>query len=138
MGDRLATVDISRKLGLCPLFKGGGELGPHATHSYLRTKWHLDQSSRLATIDMGRKLGLCPHLWGVGAGSPSNTMSLAPMPTSLPSSILIHPDIWPKQIRAENWGAVPLWGRGAGSPSNAAYLHAKCHLDPSNRLSTIH
>ena len=42
-------------------------------------------------------------------------------------------------------GAVPLWGRGAVSPSNTmwpgptpeAYLHAKFHLDPSSRLTTI-
>ena len=50
--------------------------------------------------------------------SPSNTMSLGLRPTSLPSSILIHPAIWPKQIWAENWGLRPLLGRGAGSPSN--------------------
>ena len=35
-------------------------------------------------------------------------------------------------------GAVPLWGRGAGSPTNSVagaetYMHAKFHLDPSNR-----
>ena len=40
-------------------------------------------------------------------------------------------------------GAVPLWGGGAGSPSNTyvaraeAYLHAKFHLDLSNRMATI-
>ena len=29
MGDRLATIDMGRKLGAVPLFFGGGELGPH-------------------------------------------------------------------------------------------------------------
>jgi len=40
-------------------------------------------------------------------------------------------------------GSAPFGGGGAGSPSNnvataEAYLHAKFHLDPSNRLATIH
>jgi len=30
MGDRLATIDMGRKLGSCALF-WGGELGPHLT-----------------------------------------------------------------------------------------------------------
>jgi len=61
----------------------------------------------LATIDMGRKVGvLCTFLGA--AGSPSNTMSPGPRPTSTPSGILIHPAVWPQQTWAENWGAVPL------------------------------
>jgi len=31
-----------------------------------------------------------------GAGSPSNTISPGPRPTSVPSGILIHPTIWPQ------------------------------------------
>jgi len=68
MGDRLATIDMGRKLGmgLCP-FVGGGA-GPDLTQydqglGLLPTKWHLDPSSRLATIDMGRKFGAV-SLWG--------------------------------------------------------------------------
>jgi len=50
--------------------------------------WHLDPSIRLATIDMGRKVGAAvPPFGGGGAGSPSNTMSPAPKPTAMPSSI---------------------------------------------------
>jgi len=30
MGDRLATIDMGRKVGAVPLFRGG-ELGPHLT-----------------------------------------------------------------------------------------------------------
>jgi len=30
-----------------------------------------------------------------------------------------------------------FWGGGAGSPAEA-YLHAKFHFDPSNRLATLH
>ena len=58
MGDRLATIDMSRKLGAVPLLLGGG-VGPHVTQCGLRIKWkwHLDPSSRLATTDMDRKLG---------------------------------------------------------------------------------
>ena len=46
------------------------------------------------------------------------------------------------ELAAENRAPPPL-GRGAGCPSNnvasaEAYLHAKFHLDPSNRLATIH
>ena len=51
-------------------------------------------------------------LSGGGAGSPSNTTSPGPRPTSVPSGILIHPAIWPQQTCAENWGAVPLLGGG--------------------------
>jgi len=61
----------------------------------------------------------------------------------MPSESLIHAAIWPQQIWAENCGAVPLWKRGAVSPANnvvraEAYLHAKFHLDPFNRLATVH
>jgi len=34
----------------------------------------------------------------------------------MPSDILIHAAIWPQQMWAENWGAVPLWGRGSWVP----------------------
>jgi len=62
----------------------------------------------------------------------------------MPSTILIHPAIWPQQIWAENWGAMPLWRRGSWVPVQhsvaraEAYLQAKFHLDPSNRLATSH
>jgi len=78
-----------------------------------------------------------------GAGSPPNT-SLGPRPISLPSGILIHPAISPQQVWAKNWRVVPLWERGSWVPisHNVAtaetYLHAKFHLDQSNRLATVH
>jgi len=72
MGDRLAKIDMGRKLrgGVVSLLRG--ELGPHLTQygwaeAYLRTKWHLDPSSRLATTDMGRKLGAVPLSGDLGA-----------------------------------------------------------------------
>jgi len=125
MGGRLATIDIGRKLGAVPLL--GVELGLGLGHNvawaeaYLRTKWHLDPSSRLATTDMGRKVGCCYVPFLGGAGSPSNKISPGLRPTSLPSGILIHPAVWPKQTWADNWGTVPLWGGEAGSPSNTIW-----------------
>ena len=72
-------------------YLGRGELGPHLTQcrlglwaeAYLRTKWHLDTSSRLS------------FLLGV-AGSQSNTKSPGLRPTSMPSTNLIHPAVWPQ------------------------------------------
>ena len=76
MGDRLATVDMGRKLrGLCPPFYGGRiSLVPSNNvawaDAYLRTKWYLDPSSRLATADVGRKFVVgreavgVPPFWG--------------------------------------------------------------------------
>jgi len=37
-----------------------------------------------------------------GAGSPSNTMWFGPMPTSIPSGILIHPTVWPQYTNVTN------------------------------------
>ena len=67
------------------------------------------------------KIGGCVPLLGRGSWAPSNTMSLEPRPTSLPSGILIHPSIWPQQIWGENWGLCPFRGGGAGSPSNTMW-----------------
>jgi len=70
MGDRLATIDMSRKEGSC-----------YPTQAYLRTKWHLYPSNPLTT-DIGRKLGAVPPL----GESLCNT-----------SGILMHdPVVWPQ------------------------------------------
>jgi len=83
----------------------------------------------------------------IRAGSPSNTKSPGLRPCSIPTGILIHTAIWLQQIWAENWvGAVPIWGGGAGSHLTQcgqveglpACQLAKFHLDPSNRLATVH
>jgi len=65
---------------------------------------------------MGRNF----FFWG-GAGSPSNTKSPGPRPTSISSGILIYAAIWPQRICAENWGLCPFGGGGAGSPSNTMW-----------------
>jgi len=79
VGDRLATMNMSRKVGvccapfrgewlLCPFPWGAGS--PSYTvawaEAYLCPKWYPDPSSRLATTDMGRKVAgvLCPFPWG--------------------------------------------------------------------------
>ena len=105
----------------------------------------------------GYKLGgAVSSFLGGGAGSPPNTKSPGPRPTSIPTGILVHPAVWLQRTLAENWWELcPFRGGGVGSPSNwglcplfgertgynvawtEAHLHAKCHLDPSSRLATI-
>jgi len=80
------------------------------------------------------------------AWSASNTMLPGPRPTIVPSGILILLAVWPQQTWVENSGLCPLFGEGELGPHLAqlyvalaeAYLHTKWHLDPSNRLATIH
>jgi len=69
MGDRLATIDIGRKVGAAVPLSVGGKLSPHLTNAaweeaYLRTKWHHNPSSPLATTDMDQKLGAVPLFLG--------------------------------------------------------------------------
>ena len=85
-----------------------------------------------------------PSVLGV-AGSPSNTKSPGPRPTSIPSGILMHPAVWQQYKSAKNWagGLCPLFGGGELGPHLAqcgldqAHLHAKCHLYSSSHLATI-
>jgi len=53
-----------------------------------------EMGERLATIDMTRKVGAAALLSVGGTGSPSNTMSPGPRPTTVPSDILIHATVW--------------------------------------------
>ena len=63
--------------------------------------------NHLATIDMGQNVGAAvPFIWAGEARSLSNTMWPRPRPTFIPSSVSIHPAVWPEQTRAKN-------GRGA-------------------------
>jgi len=61
----------------------------------------------ITIINMGQRF------WG-RAGSSSNTKLPGLRPSSIPSGILIHAAIWPRQIWAANWGALPLWERYLG------------------------
>ena len=68
---------------------------------------------------------------GKGTGSPSNTKSPGPRPTSIPSDILIHAAIWPQQIWAKNWGLCPFRGGGAGSPPDTMWPWPRPTCTPS-------
>ena len=83
-------------------------LGRDLLSPYLNpTKWHLHPFSPLTTTEMGRKLECCAPFWCERAGSPCNTMSLGPRPTSLPSGTLIHPTVWPQYTNvADRTGQV--------------------------------
>ena len=102
------------------------ELSPRPTCGQGRRLYQVVSSSiqPFGHIRHGTKIGgWAPFVGGGGAGSPSNTMSPGPRPTSIPSGLLIHPAIWPQRTWAENWGELcPLFA-GAGS-----HL-AQCGLD---------
>jgi len=54
---------------------------------------------------------------------------------------LIHPAVSPQQTWAKIGGCAPFGGEELGlnlTQRGEAYLHAKFHFDPSNRLTTIH
>ena len=113
--------------------------------AYLYAKFHPERCSRLAIINMGRKLGerFCSFL-GRGAGLPCNTMSLGSRPTLLPSGILIHRAIWPKQIWAANWGELWPFGEGDLGPHLTECGQGRglpaCQVSPGSirPLATIH
>jgi len=107
---------------------------------------HLGPSSRLAAINMGENCGTVPPFWGAELGPRLTQCRLveAYLPTKWrldPSSHLTTTDMGRKLGR----GLCPLGGGRAGFSSNTMwpgtrpiYLHAMFHLDPSNRLATIH
>ena len=86
----------------------------------LHTKWHLDPSSRLVTTH-GPKIGGCAPFGGSELGPHLTQSRLGRGYTSIPSSILIHPAVWPQRTWAENWPAVPHLGEGAGFSSNTMW-----------------
>ena len=117
MGDRLATIDMHRKLrGLCPFGEEEAEspsypMSPGPRPTFL-TSGILIYPAVWPQQTWNENWGCAPL--GMGAGSPSNTMWPGPRPTSMPSFILIHPAVW-----AKNWRycCAPFSG-GAESPSN--------------------
>jgi len=140
---------MGQKLGTVPPFWGGGALAQcglgWGLPPYQVASWSIQPFGHNRH---GPKIGgLCPFL-GRGAASPSITMSLgsskAYLPTKWhldPSSHLATTDM------GQKLGAVPLCWGGPGSPSNTMWPGPRptCvpsfmifHLDPSNRLATIH
>ena len=142
MGDRLATIDMRRKLGHVPLRE---ELGPPVTQCGLGRGLPSYQvaSSRLATTGTSRFFfwgGEELRLYQIGVElAASKTMLPGPRPTIVPRGILATTN-----ILAKNWGTVPpfsergiwvnIWHNVAWAEAN---LHTKWHLDPSNRLATL-
>ena len=55
-----------------------------------------EMGDRFATIDIGRKVWAAVDLSGGEAVSPSSTMWPEPMPTSVPSGILVYRSVWPQ------------------------------------------
>ena len=85
--------------------------------------------------------GALPPFGDGRAGSPSNTKSPGLRPSSIPSGILIY--LAATDMGRKLDGGCTRLGQGAGSPSNNVvraedYLPAKFHLDPSDRLATVH
>jgi len=144
---RLATTDMGRKfVGGCDPF---GELGAHLTRCgqgrgllpYQIASWSIQT---FCHNRHGPKSGglLCPFS-ARRAESPSYTMSPGPRRTSIPSGIFIHPSsrLATTDVGRKLGGCAPS-GDGLGSHLTQcgwaeAYLHAKFHPDPSNRLATI-
>ena len=93
IGDRLATIDMRRKV---PLFLG--ELGPHLTQCGLGRGLPPCQVASGSIQPFGHnrhgpKIGgqLC-----LFCRSPSNRVWPKPRPTAVPSDILIDPTVWPQ------------------------------------------
>jgi len=89
MADRLATIDMDRKLGLCPFEEG--ELSPHLTQcGQGRCVPPYEVESQpiqpFGHNRHGPKTGEALPLWGRGAASPSNTTWSGSRPTALPST----------------------------------------------------
>jgi len=125
MGDRLATIDMGRKVGgmLCPF--PWGEVVPHLTQCGLHRglpPYHVASLSiqPFSHNRHGLKIGGASFFLGGGSWAPSKWPGVRP--TSLPSAILIHPAIWPQSTWVKNWVGVcaPLFGR-SWSPSNTMW-----------------
>ena len=58
----------------------------------------------------------CAPFFG-GAGSPSNTKSSGPRPTSILSGILIHQAVWPQRTWPQIGGCAPFGGKALGPQS---------------------
>ena len=98
MVDRLATIDMGRKVGAAVPLSGGGAGSPFDTMS-LGTRPTFVPGNILIHQAVWPQQTWTEN-WGVplfegGAGPPSNTMWPESRPTSVPSGILIHLTVWP-------------------------------------------
>jgi len=138
----VATIDMGRKEGgaglLCPF---PGELGPRLTQCGLSRDLLPYQVASSSIQPFGHNRhgpktgGYAPFR---GASTPSNTTSLGPRFTSVPSGILIHPAVWLQLTWAENWvGAVLFFWQEAGSPSNTMSPRLRPTSVPSGILISV-
>jgi len=88
--------------------------------------------------------GALPPFWGGGAGSPCNPKSLGPRPISRPwylnpcSHLAITGMGRKLGLLCHLFGEWELGPHLTHMTRAEAYLHAKFHLDPSNRLAKVH
>jgi len=106
----MATRDMGRKEGGCCAPRAELSL-----RSPSNTVWPGPRSSSIQPFGHNYRHG--PKIRWREAGSPSKTKSPGPRPTSVPSSILIHPAVWPQRTWAENWGLCPFRGGGSWVPN---------------------
>ena len=86
--------------------------------------------------------GASPPFGGVGAESQSNTMSRERRPTSYQVASWSIQPFGHKRYGPKIGGFVLFWREGVlglhkQCGQGEAYLHAKFHFDPSNRLATV-
>jgi len=100
MGDRGHNRHGPKRGGCSAHFVG--ELGPHLTQCGLGRDLLPYQMASSSIQPFGHnrhepKTGGCANFFGAGgAATPSNTTSPGPRLTSVPSTILIHPALWPQ------------------------------------------
>ena len=99
MGDRLATIDMGRKLGgAVPLWAEADSPsntiwpGPWSTFVPSGILIHPAVWPQQTWAENWEAV----PLWGGGAGFPSNTVWPGPRHTCMASFILIHPKVWPQ------------------------------------------
>ena len=73
-------------------------------------------SSFIPQFGHNRQLGAGGCATFRGAGTPSNTTSPAPTPTSILSGILVRQAVWPQRTWAQHWGLCPFRTGGTASP----------------------
>jgi len=97
MGDRLATINMGRKLGKAVPLLGGAEV----TQCGLGRGYTFVPSGILMHPAVWPQQTWAENweavpLWGREARSPSNAMWPGARPICMPSFILIHPTVWPQ------------------------------------------
>jgi len=115
--DRLATIDLNRKLEGCAPVLGERWITMYHNvvwvEAYLRTKSHLDPSSRLATINMSRKVaGLCPFLGARKLGSHLTQCGLGRGLSPWPVASWLIQTFGHHRHGPNIRGSVPFWGEG--------------------------